>query len=346
MGGLREKSAGRRTPVCGAWGSPGKQETKCNSLDLGGRCAGPVGASGPGEVAGVREGRESWRRRADSNRRIGVLQTPALDHLATSPRCWPAFVRQSWKPCWVRASGYGPGARDRVGVGDPTGMASHALAGWCHGRSKQRPYGWLGWCRGRDSNPHALNGHSALNAACLPFQHLGVRCGDFSGGCLSRAACRSRAHVAPAPGSAGPGVQRLPGPGRSRPPGTAATAGLDLAGAGGLEPPACGFGDRCSSQLSYAPPETQQGASALASAACPELESYRAEAALDKRVAPADSKGSPWSAVTHAATVEALDTVILSEEPEGPERRICFRMTGAILMSVREEILRPIRASE
>ena len=26
-----------------------------------------------------------WRRRADSNRRIGVLQTPALDHLATSP---------------------------------------------------------------------------------------------------------------------------------------------------------------------------------------------------------------------------------------------------------------------
>ncbi len=29
----------------------------------------------------------SWRRRADSNRRIGVLQTPALDRLATSP-CW------------------------------------------------------------------------------------------------------------------------------------------------------------------------------------------------------------------------------------------------------------------
>ena len=28
---------------------------------------------------------ESWRRRADSNRRIGVLQTPALDRLATSP---------------------------------------------------------------------------------------------------------------------------------------------------------------------------------------------------------------------------------------------------------------------
>ena len=28
---------------------------------------------------------EPWRRRADSNRRIGVLQTPALDRLATSP---------------------------------------------------------------------------------------------------------------------------------------------------------------------------------------------------------------------------------------------------------------------
>ena len=26
-----------------------------------------------------------WRRRADSNRRIEVLQTPALSHLATSP---------------------------------------------------------------------------------------------------------------------------------------------------------------------------------------------------------------------------------------------------------------------
>ena len=29
-----------------------------------------------------------WRRRADSNRRIEVLQTSALDHLATSPQSW------------------------------------------------------------------------------------------------------------------------------------------------------------------------------------------------------------------------------------------------------------------
>ena len=30
--------------------------------------------------------RDDWRRRADSNRRIEVLQTPALGHLATSPQ--------------------------------------------------------------------------------------------------------------------------------------------------------------------------------------------------------------------------------------------------------------------
>ena len=32
-----------------------------------------------------------WRRRADSNRRIGVLQTPALDRLATSPCSSPIY---------------------------------------------------------------------------------------------------------------------------------------------------------------------------------------------------------------------------------------------------------------
>ena len=34
-----------------------------------------------------------WRRRPDSNRRIGVLQTPPLDHLGTSPCCVLAAPR-------------------------------------------------------------------------------------------------------------------------------------------------------------------------------------------------------------------------------------------------------------
>ena len=37
-----------------------------------------------------------WRRRADSNRRIGVLQTPALDHLATSPCHLGQLSAQRW----------------------------------------------------------------------------------------------------------------------------------------------------------------------------------------------------------------------------------------------------------
>ena len=30
------------------------------------------------------------------------------------------------------------------------------------------------WCRGWDLNPHARKGHCALNAARLPFRHLGL----------------------------------------------------------------------------------------------------------------------------------------------------------------------------
>ena len=42
-------------------------------------------------------------------------------------------------------------------------------------------------------------------------------------------------------------------PAPSRPPSNAARRGLPLAGVEGLEPPTPGFGDRCSSQLSYTP---------------------------------------------------------------------------------------------
>lgn len=37
-------------------------------------------------------GFSGWRRRADSNRRIQVLQTRALDHLATPPFTFYPFV--------------------------------------------------------------------------------------------------------------------------------------------------------------------------------------------------------------------------------------------------------------
>ena len=36
------------------------------------------------------------------------------------------------------------------------------------------------WCRGRDLNPHVHKGHCALNAARLPFRHLGQVEPDWS----------------------------------------------------------------------------------------------------------------------------------------------------------------------
>ena len=58
-----------------------------------------------------------WRRRADSNRRIEVLQTPALGHLATSPLSISLLCRQ-------------------LLLSDKTDYI---------------------WCREWDSNPHALS---------------------------------------------------------------------------------------------------------------------------------------------------------------------------------------------
>ena len=91
-------------------------------------------------------GRRGWRRRADSNRRIGVLQTPALDHLATSPRRSPNHD--------ARHRAYGPTNLAPAVAGHLVPRARLELARPC--------------------------GHSALNAACLPFQHLGSHGGGRS----------------------------------------------------------------------------------------------------------------------------------------------------------------------
>ena len=82
-----------------------------------------------------------WRRRADSNRRMEVLQTSALDHLATSP-IHP----------------------DQPGAGYLFVLVSSGQL----------------WCRGRDSNPHALTSTAPSTLLVYQFQHLG-RCPHVAG---------------------------------------------------------------------------------------------------------------------------------------------------------------------
>ena len=77
------------------------------------------------------------------------------------------------------------------------------------------------WCRGRDSNPHARTDTTPSTLPVYQFQHLGT---VFN--------CRRRI---------------LP---------QDAFACWIVAGAEGLEPPTAGFGDRCSTKLSYAPSST------------------------------------------------------------------------------------------
>lgn len=79
-------------------------------------------------------GSKSWRRRPDSNRRIGVLQTPPLDHLGTSPQfrvgC-PSRIRTSVHGFKVRCPttrrrGIDPGSpRDWSGRRDSNPRPSH-----------------------------------------------------------------------------------------------------------------------------------------------------------------------------------------------------------------------------
>lgn len=96
-------------------------------------------------------GSKRWRRRPDSNRRIGVLQTPPLDHLGTSPLfrvgC-PSRIRTSVHGSKVRCPttrrrGIDPGSR-RV------------------------------WSGRRDSNPRP----SHWQCDALPTEPLPHRCTD------------------------------------------------------------------------------------------------------------------------------------------------------------------------
>ena len=84
-----------------------------------------------------------WRRRADSNRRIEVLQTSALDHLATSPRrLFPLH------------------GAPRYGVHP----LSFAITQGSGGRIR---------CRGRDLNPHRLSPTTPSRWRVYHFHHLG-----------------------------------------------------------------------------------------------------------------------------------------------------------------------------
>ena len=144
-------------------------------------------------------------------------------------------------------------------------------------------------CPGRDSNPHPLNGERILSPPRLPFRHLGrveghvrgaesvpdaacsaLECLEATGGFEppNRAFAELRLnHLATSPRTILPRFWCRGGDLNSY--GFAPTApsrprvyqfhhlgtapAWDLAGVGGLEPPTCGFGDRCSSQLSYTP---------------------------------------------------------------------------------------------
>ena len=55
--------------------------------------------------------RVNWRRRADSNRRIEVLQTPALGHLATSPLKLRVYFRHASRRKYTTVFGAESGTR-------------------------------------------------------------------------------------------------------------------------------------------------------------------------------------------------------------------------------------------
>ena len=91
--------------------------------------------------------RESqWRRRADSNRRIEVLQTSALVHLATAPHI------------------SGPAVAESSGLFRPRTPA-------CRPRRSG-----VGWCRGGDSNSHSLAATAPSTLRVYQFRHLGALC--------------------------------------------------------------------------------------------------------------------------------------------------------------------------
>ena len=133
---------------------------------------------------------KSWRRRPDSNRRIGVLQTPPLDHLGTSPQfrvgC-PSRIRTSVHGFKVRCPttrrrGIDPGSpRDWSGRRDSNPRPSHwqcdALPTELTARYS-RPLATTSrevWCPDRDLNPDDLR-HTPLKRTRIPIPPPGHRC--------------------------------------------------------------------------------------------------------------------------------------------------------------------------
>lgn len=172
---------------------------------------------GEGSTAGA------WRRRPDSNRRIGVLQTPPLDHLGTSPcTCvgCPSRIRTSVHGSKVRC----PTTRRRGN--DPS--------------SPQRRE----WSGRRDSNPRPSHWQcDALPTEPLPHRSTfsgaesQIRTGDTA---LFRRVLYQLSYLGPTPAATrtyAPTAARIPSPaeGRNEAP-QGRWIGV-MVGGEGLEPP-------------------------------------------------------------------------------------------------------------
>ncbi len=125
-------------------------------------------------------GSKSWRRRPDSNRRIGVLQTPPLDHLGTSPQfrvgC-PSRIRTSVHGFKVRC----PTTRRRgIDPGSPRDWS---------GRRDSNPRPSLWQCDALPAELHprkGANSHELLAVLCHN-QTVHLRSyRSFAGHCLAQ----------------------------------------------------------------------------------------------------------------------------------------------------------------
>ena len=168
-------------------------------------------------------GSKSWRRRPDSNRRIGVLQTPPLDHLGTSPQfrvgC-PSRIRTSVHGSKVRC----PTTRRRGN--DPS--------------SPQRRE----WSGRRDSNPRPSHWQcDALPTEPLPHRSTfsgaesQIRTGDTA---LFRRVLYQLSYLGPTPAATrpyAPTAARIPSPAEGRNEAPMGRQMGVLVGGEGLEPP-------------------------------------------------------------------------------------------------------------
>lgn len=167
--------------------------------------------------------RRAWRRRPDSNRRIGVLQTPPLDHLGTSPCACvgcPSRIRTSVHGSKVRC----PTTRRRGN--DPS--------------NPQRRE----WSGRRDSNPRPSHWQcDALPTEPLPHRSTfsgaesQIRTGDTA---LFRRVLYQLSYLGPTPAATrayAPTAARIPFPAQGRNEGPLVRRSRVLVGGEGLEPP-------------------------------------------------------------------------------------------------------------